>query len=100
MRHEIGYVWIETINAKKKRIGLSHQGLEKLGTISWIEFPKIGEIIDQHVPLFTLEASKAAIEVESPVKGTIVHVKTCDDRLLQALNEDPDHEWLIELVTQ
>jgi len=98
-RYEVGYLWIESSPSPfhQKRIGLSRHGLEHIGEINWIGLPPVGTSFEKKDTLCVLESSKAAIEVESPLKGRVLHVQECTEELLASLKQDPDHLWLIEL---
>ena len=96
-KKEVGYVWIESTDKKTKRIGLSRQGLERIGQIVWFSTPPAGASVDTNTTLFILESSKAAIELESPITGTVAHGKECTEECITALNLNPDQEWLVEL---
>jgi len=96
-RYEVGYLWVESTPSLTKKIGLTRHGLEHIGDIQWIGFPSPGTPFDQRDTLFVVESSKAAIEVESPLKGTIVSSQTCTEELLSSLKANPDQQWLVEV---
>lgn len=96
-KQEIGYLWTDTIDASKKRIGLSSHGLKHLGNIEWIGLPDIGRRIQKDEPLFVVESSKAAIEIESPFCGTVQAVQPCTEIFVKQLLSEPDVTWLLEL---
>lgn len=96
-RCEVGYLWIESHSSCKKRIGLTRHGLEHIGDIQWIGFPSPGTCCEKNDTLFVVESSKAAIEVESPLKGKIVSSRTCTEELLSSLKANPDQQWLVEV---
>ena len=98
-RHEVGYLWIESSGTKRKKIGLSSHGLQRLGEIQWIDLPAVGSNIDKEGTLFVLESSKAAIEVESPCAGTVVQARECTEAFLDRVQKQPEQEWLVELDT-
>jgi glycine cleavage system H protein len=96
-RYEIGYLWVESTPSNKKLIGLSSHCLEHIGEINWVGLPTVGEVFDKNSTLFVLESSKAAIEVESPLKGTVVGTRECTEEFLSSLKQNPDQVWLIEM---
>lgn len=98
MRQNYGSVWVDSLDDKRKRIGLSKEGLLHVGAISWLGLPTEGDVIEQHAPLLLVESSKAAIEVESPFAGRVCAIRCCTQDLLQSLVTDPEKEWLVELV--
>lgn len=96
-RSEVGYIWIESFEEKKKRIGLSCHGIEHLGDIVWISLPAVGTHFFKEGTLFVMESSKAAIEVESPLEGKVLHAKECTEETLCSLKNNPDQTWLLEI---
>ena len=96
-RYEVGYLWVESPEHNKRRIGLSRHGLEKIGDINWISFPPVDEKLEVQDLLFVLESSKAAIDVESPISGKVTFTQECTEALLDSLKDDPDQLCLIEL---
>lgn len=96
-KEEIGYLWREYVSSTKVRFGLSSSGLNHLGTIEWISFPEVGSSIEKDEALFMVESSKAAIEVESPISGTVTSTQTCTKEFLKELFDLPQEVWLVEM---
>lgn len=56
------------------RIGLTHEAEDSLGEIVYIEFPKVGQKIQEGELLAIVESTKAATELYAPVSGEVVRV--------------------------
>lgn len=80
------------------RVGLTHKALRLLGEISYVQLPPTQSHIESDDVAVILETCKAALDIESPVSGTVVAV---NDRLVDEadlLNQDPEGEgWLYEV---
>ena len=59
--------------------------------------PEIGATIEQFDDICTVESTKAAFEVVSPVSGRVVLVNEALEDAPEAINEDPYDSWIAEL---
>ena len=79
-------------------VGLSRKSIERLGSVVGIHFPELTATLHRGDVAVVLESSKAAIDCETPMSGT---VKTINFRLHDSpelLNESPEHDcWLYRL---
>lgn len=90
------HVWGEQIHEDVVRLGLTSEILAHLGKILHIDLPVIGSRCVKNEMLVVIESSKSAIEIQSPVTGTIIQVndKVLED--IQLLNDRPENEgWLV-----
>lgn len=88
MKKEIQQLWIEK-NGEEYMIGLTAELQDDAGDISYVNIANKGNI-ERDETLFNVEASKAAIEIPSPLTGTIIKVneKALDNpQLLNSTNE-------------
>lgn len=72
--------WIE-IESNLATIGITSYAAADIGQIAFVELPKVGLLIEANSVSCIIESSKAAIEIRSPVSGTVVRV---NDRLRDA----------------
>jgi glycine cleavage system H protein len=85
--------WVET-NQNIATIGLTKAAIEEIGEIVYIELPKVGSAITKGQDACVLESTKAAVDIASPVSGTIVKVNSN----LNEINSAPEAEgWLFQV---
>lgn len=79
-------------------IGLTPELQEETGDISYAQIAELGEIeVDD--TLLNVEASKAAIEVASPLKGKVVERNEAAENDPALLNRsETDSSWLVKLA--
>ena len=64
-------------------IGITDFAQDQLGELVYVELPEIGIEVSVGQEVAVIESVKAAGDVKSPVKGTVVEVNS-------ALNDDPE----------
>ena len=93
---QTNYLWTEEKDGLTI-IGVSEVLQEEVGEISYANLARLGEI-KEGATLLNVEASKATIEVASPISGQIVerHDQVEDEpSLLDA--KDHDKNWLVKV---
>ena len=91
-------VWVRG-ETDRVEIGLSDHGQGKLGEIIAVELPEVGNVLEQGEPFGELESVRTALELISPVTGTVVSVNSDLTENPSLINEDPYHEgWLVEVA--
>jgi len=79
-------------------VGITQHAVEELGDIVFVEFKGKGEQIKQFEQFGTVESTKAASELYSPVSGKIVEVNEEAINTPQVINEEPYGKgWLVKL---
>ena len=73
--------WIN-IEEGEATIGISDYAQESLGDITFIEFPNVGDEVEQFGEFVSVESVKAASDIFSPMSGEIIVIN-------EDLNEDP-----------
>lgn len=78
-------------------LGVSSQFQEEAGDMSYVNIAELGQIeVDE--TLLNVEASKAAIEVPSPVSGEIVARNDKAETTPSILNSDKQSDnWLVKI---
>ena len=80
------------------RIGISDYAQDRLGDITFVEMPEIGDIFQQGEEFGTVESTKAASEMLIPVGGEIVAVNSELEQSPGLINQDPYRRgWIIEI---
>ncbi len=91
--------WILTREDGSVTIGVSRYAAEQLGTVVYLELPKVGARLEEGETVCVLESTKAAADLYAPLAGEVVEVN-------HALVQDPDlirrlpesEGWLYRLV--
>lgn len=65
-------------------LSLSKEAKKEFETAQWIDFPKVGALIDAFDPLLSIESTKAIFELESPIAGKIMEVQISSVHLLDS----------------
>ncbi|MCH9612972.1 MAG: Glycine cleavage system H protein [Chlamydiia bacterium] len=90
-----------TVLGEKFRVGISQAGVEQAGKIVFIDLPEKGAKIEKGGELATIESTKAAVDLYSPVGGTVVAVNTNVTSNPDLLNTKPEGDgWLVELASE
>ncbi len=79
-------------------VGLTRAAKGQLGTIVSVHLPAIGSILQQGEVAVVVESSKAAIDCECPISGTVKTVNFCLLSTPNVVNEAPEYDgWLYRL---
>lgn len=82
----------------KARIGLSKEGVEHLGDVTFVDLPKVGQTLTLGQAVCTVEAVKAAVDFYSPLSGTVLSINTELKKRPEILNESPEEAgWIAEI---
>jgi len=94
------HLWVELVEGGKVTIGIDELGRSAAGTISYVDFHRVGKPIARRGGAFgTLEANKFVGALRTPIRGTIVAVNEAlrdDPRLV---NDDPyGRGWFVVIA--
>ena len=73
MRYTESHEWI-SLKGKIGTVGITDYAQKELGSIVFIELPKVGQKLKAGEEACVLESTKAAADVYAPVSGKIVEV--------------------------
>lgn len=80
------------------RVGISDYAQDRLGDITFVELPEVGDTFEAGDEFGTLESTKAVSEMLMPVGGEIVGVNAALEESPDLLNHDPYGEgWIITI---
>ena len=86
--------WV-LIEDKTGIMGITDFAVSELGDIVYVELPEIGAEAEAGVELTTIESSKAASDIYSPVNGKVTEVNEALDENPEKINDDPFGEgWI------
>ena len=69
-------------------VGITDHAQESLGEVTFVELPQMGKSITQHGQIGTVESSKAASDIYSPVAGTVTEVNEKLESEPELINKD------------
>jgi glycine cleavage system H protein len=89
--------WIK-VEGDVGKVGITWYGQEQLGEILLVELPQVGEEITHQKTFATVESSKTAFEVPSPVSGKVTEINTQLEEDPSLINQDPyGNGWMIKV---
>lgn len=97
LKYTKSHEWVDYIEDKKARIGLTEYAVEELGDLVFIDLPEVDDEVDIEEPFADVESIKAVSEVFSPVSGIVTAV---NEDLLdhpELVNESPLEAWFVEV---
>ena len=90
--------WIKIENNTAK-VGITDHAQKELGEIVFIELPKIGDQISKSSVFATVESTKSASDVISPLSGEIIEINADLVNNPQWINESPyEKGWMITIT--
>jgi glycine cleavage system H protein len=82
----------------KVRIGISDYAQDRLGDITFVEVPEVGDVFGAGEELGTVESTKAVSEVLMPIDGEVLAVNEALEESPDLINKDPYIDgWIIEI---
>jgi glycine cleavage system H protein len=97
VRYAKDHEWAR-IEGDKVRVGVSDYAQDRLGDITFVEMPQVGDVFDKGQEFGTLESTKAVGELFMPVGGEILEVNVTLAESPELLNQDPYGQGWILLV--
>ncbi|MQY60008.1 MAG: glycine cleavage system protein GcvH [Clostridia bacterium] len=89
--------WVK-IEADIGKIGITSYGQKQLGEILLVELPKVGTEVTYNKTFATIESSKTAFEVPSPVSGKVIEINAQLEEDPSLVNKDPYGDgWMIKV---
>jgi len=97
LKYSKEHLWLR-VEGSRAIVGITDYAQEKLGTISAVELPLVGEELEQDDSFGSVEARKTVAELYAPVSGVVTEVNEELQEGPEALNDDPyDSGWLLVL---
>jgi glycine cleavage system H protein len=79
-------------------VGITEYASQSLGTLVYIELPKVGKKVNINDACAVVEAAKSASDVYSPISGEIIEVNSELESSPEKVNEGKDGEcWLFKI---
>jgi glycine cleavage system H protein len=95
VRYSDDHEWARQ-EGERIRIGISDFAQDRLGDITFVETPQVGDHFEQGEEFGTVESTKAASEMLIPLSGDVVAVNKALEDSPGLINQDPYGEgWII-----
>ncbi len=88
--------WLK-VEGKHAYVGISDHAQHALGSVVFIELPKVGSSIKKGDTFGAVESVKAASDLYMPVSGKIIEVNSKLEVTPELLNDDPYGSWIIKI---
>jgi glycine cleavage system H protein len=80
------------------RVGITDFAQDELGDVVFVEYPEMGERLDQGAQFGVIESIKAVSDLYVPISGEVTAVNDDIETAPELVNEDPYGEgWMLEL---
>lgn len=98
VRYAPNHEWAR-VQGDTVRVGISDYAQDQLGDITFVEMPNPGDSFDKGAQFGTLESTKAAAELYTPISGEVIAVNTDLAESPGLINEDPyGRGWIIDVA--
>ncbi len=88
--------WVKT-EGNVAYVGISDHAQHALGSVVFIELPKVGKTIAKGDTFGAVESVKAASDLYLPVSGKIIEVNKNLERSPELINDDPYGSWVVKI---
>lgn len=79
-------------------VGITNHAQEKLGDVTFVELPAVGEKVKKGSPIAVVESVKAASDIYSPASGVITAVNETLNDKPELINQDAEGEaWILKI---
>ena len=97
MKFSNTHEWAE-LNDSIAVVGISNFGRIHLGDIINIKLPNVNENVKKDQIVCTIESNKAAVDIHTPLSGTIIEINKTLERDLKPLNISPEQQgWIFKV---
>lgn len=97
IRFSESHEWVK-LEGESVTIGITDYAQSQLGDIVFVELPKVGDRVKSKEQFGTIESTKAASELYSPIDGLVSEVNNKVIANPQLINESAlDFGWLLKL---
>ncbi|MFB6229047.1 MAG: glycine cleavage system protein GcvH [Halobacteriales archaeon] len=80
------------------RVGITDFAQDELGDVVFVEYPRVGEQLDQEEQFGVIESIKAVSDLYAPISGEVTAVNDDIETAPELVNEDPYGEgWMLEI---
>jgi glycine cleavage system H protein len=99
LRYTQAHAWVRIMKPGTAEVGITDHAQSQLGNLVATDLPAIGSIVTAGSSSATVESTKAASEVESPVSGTVAANNPALEKDPELVNKDPYGKGWLYRVT-
>lgn len=88
--------WVK-VEGNTAWIGISDHAQHALGSVVFIELPKVGASFKKGDAFGAVESVKAASDVYTPLSGKVLEINSDLEGSPEMLNDDPYGSWIIKV---
>lgn len=97
VRYVESHEWAR-IEGETVRVGISDYAQDRLGDITFVEFPQLGDVFGKGDQFGTVESTKAVSDLFMPVGGEVLAINTELAESPGLINSDPyGSGWIMEV---
>jgi len=78
-------------------VGISDHAQHELGSVVFIDLPKIGKVIKKGDAVGAVESVKAASDLYTPISGKIIEINEALENEPEMLNDNPYGAWIFKV---
>ena len=96
LRYQESHEWLKE-DGKNAYVGITDYAQETLGSIVFVDLPKVGETFKKGDVFAAVESVKAASDIYIPVSGKILEINERLEDEPELLNDDPFGSWIVKM---
>lgn len=97
LRYSNDHEWAR-MEGEVVRVGITDYAQDRLGDITFVELPEIGDVFEEAQEFGTMESTKAASDMLIPIAGEIAAVNKALEDSPELVNQSPYGDgWIIEI---
>ena len=96
LRYQESHEWLKE-DDKNAYVGITDYAQETLGSIVFVDLPKVGETFKKGDVFAAVESVKAASDIYLPVSGKILEINERLEDEPELLNDDPFGSWIVKM---
>lgn len=90
------HIWLKKEDDGNVRLGITYHYQAQLKNIVYLDLPEVGAQLQRSQPFASLESSKSAVDLPSPVSGTVIETNKALQGKPGVVNKDPYGEgWML-----
>jgi glycine cleavage system H protein len=98
LKYAKSHEWLKVAADGTAHVGITDYAQNSLGDITFVQLPKVGQVLAAGATFGVVESVKAASDVYAPVAGTVLEVNKALDATPEKVNASPYAEgWMLKL---
>ncbi len=100
LEYSATHEWLR-LEGENAIVGISDHAQAELSGVVFVGLPKVGAQVVANQPVAVVKSAQAAIEVYSPISGTIIAVNSALEKNPSLVNTDPYGEgWIYNILVE